>query len=104
MAVNRQLQIDRGLLGGRIREQRKALGVTQEGLAKTLRVDQTTISRWEDGKIGMSVDDLGRLAHSLNKHITWFLRPREADEPLREPARLTKPDEDVATGGRRKGR
>ncbi len=80
MAVNRQSLVDRGLVGGRIKERRKAMQIRQEDLAEALGVDQTTVSRWEDGSIAMSVDDLGRVAHQLKKHITWFLRPREPEE------------------------
>jgi transcriptional regulator with XRE-family HTH domain len=52
-------------LGPRIRSLRVAKGLTQEALAKKLRIDQGQLSRIEAGKAGLSVKRL----QSLAKHL-----------------------------------
>ena len=50
------------MLSERIRELRKASGMTQVALAKELGVTKQCVSNWENGNIQPSVDLLVRLA------------------------------------------
>ena len=50
------------MLSERIRELRKASGMTQVALAKELGVTKQCVSNWENGNIQPSVDMLVRLA------------------------------------------
>ncbi len=60
-------------LGGRLREQRMALGVTVQQLAQQLGVNRNTIMNYESGKTEPSVNDLVRLAATLGCDLTVLL-------------------------------
>lgn len=49
-------------IGRRLRDWRKAAGLTQSQVAAILEIKQTTISFWELGRNRISAADLGRLA------------------------------------------
>lgn len=53
------------VIGKRIRKLRRAADYTQLQLAKTVKVDVSTISRIERGKTSMSQDTLEKLAKVL---------------------------------------
>lgn len=53
----------------RIREARKAAGITQDELAKKLGVNRATISKYETGAIDLPSSQLQRLADALGIHI-----------------------------------
>lgn len=56
----------------RIREVRKAAGITQEQLAKSLGVNRATLSRYESGDIDPPSSQLQRIADALNVEL-WEL-------------------------------
>lgn len=53
-----------------IRKMRKAAGITQEQLAKSLGINRATLSKYESGVIEPSVSQLERIAEAL--HISFF--------------------------------
>ncbi len=63
----------KALLGARIREVRKARGVTQEWLAEKVGVDPKQISRIEGGKSFPSMDTLESIAINLQVEMKDLL-------------------------------
>jgi len=57
----------------RIREARKAAGITQDALALALGVNRATISKYETGAIDLPVSQLQRIADALGVHILDLL-------------------------------
>jgi transcriptional regulator with XRE-family HTH domain len=64
-------------VGGRIREIRKAKGLSQEALAQVLGTTANTISRWETATYRPTIDDLERLARFFEIAIMDFFPPEE---------------------------
>lgn len=60
-------------IGGRVRTARKALGLTQPVLAKTVGIDQSTLSDIERGS-GFSAEVLMRLADALELSAEQIMR------------------------------
>lgn len=60
------------LLGARIREIRKARGLTQEQLAEMIDVEQKHVSRIESGKNYPTIDRLEKMAAALNVPLMGF--------------------------------
>lgn len=82
------------LLGNRIREIRKAKGLTQEQLAELVDIEQKHVSRIELGKNAPTVDRLDQLSKVLNVPLRDFFdfihltdqktRSKSIDEMLKE--------------------
>jgi len=71
------------LLGARIKEIRKARGLTQEKLAEMIEVEQKHVSRIESGKNFPTIDRLEKMAAALNVPMMGFfdfLHLEEDDE------------------------
>lgn len=49
----------------RLKDLRKAIGITQAELALELGVQQNTVSQWENGERAMKADTLPKLAQIL---------------------------------------
>lgn len=60
------------LLGARIREIRKARGLTQEQLAEMVDIEQKHVSRIELGKNYPTIDRLEKIAAALNIPLISF--------------------------------
>jgi transcriptional regulator with XRE-family HTH domain len=52
-------------IGQAIQRRRKALGLTQEDLAKRLNTSGATVNRWEGGRRGIKADHLQEIASAL---------------------------------------
>lgn len=52
-------------VGLKIREARKAKGLTQKELGEKLGVSEPTVNKYEKGKINPSLEVLGRIAKEL---------------------------------------
>lgn len=63
------MKTTRELLGARIKELRKACGLSQEHLAEQIDVDPKFISRIEVGKSGPSLETMENIARALNLEI-----------------------------------
>jgi len=62
----------KALLGARIREIRKARGLTQEQLAEMIDVEQKHVSRIESGKNYPSIELLKKMAAALKVPLMGF--------------------------------
>lgn len=62
-------------IGGRIKSYRKQSGFSQESLARFLGVDQTLISKVENGERALSVEALEKLAALFGVEISAFEQP-----------------------------
>jgi len=60
------------LLGARIKEIRKARGLTQEKLAEMIDVEQKHVSRIESGKNFPTIDRLEKMSAALNVPLKGF--------------------------------
>lgn len=58
--------------GKKVREIRKKLGVSQEGLADLANLDRTYISDIENGKRNVSIETIFKIAEALNTPVVEF--------------------------------
>ncbi len=59
-------------IGAAIRQRRRELMLSQEGLAVRLNVSYQQVQRYESGKTGISVENLQLIAHALAVPIWYF--------------------------------
>lgn len=64
--------------GDRIREARKAAGLSAEDLAYRLGISVGTVYRWEQGKHAPSLGKLRLVAALTEKPLAYFLETAEA--------------------------
>jgi transcriptional regulator with XRE-family HTH domain len=64
--------LSKGEIGAAIRQRRKELALSQEGLAIRLNVSYQQVQRYESGKIGMTVENLQLIAQALAVPIGYF--------------------------------
>lgn len=103
ISVKGQLLGAKSTVGTRLRKLREACDLTQRQLAGRLGVDQTTVSRREDGVVPVTVDVVNEtVAHLDRKYLGWVLtgagEPPVAPQPDRS-VDLTKPDAGRQGGG-----
>ena len=60
-------------LGGRIRARRVNLGLTQESLAATARMDRTAIGKIERGERSVTIGTLAKIAKALHTNMATIL-------------------------------
>lgn len=59
-------------IADKIRERRKNLGLSQEGLAERLHVSPKTISSWENGKSAIKLENAKPLSDELEIPLDEF--------------------------------
>lgn len=59
-------------LGGRLREAREFLGLSQEQVADFLGIARPSVSAMEAGKRGVSFQEMSRLAHLYRRPLSYF--------------------------------
>lgn len=59
-------------IADKIRERRKNLGLSQEGLAERLHVSPKTISSWENGKSAIKLENAKPLSDELKIPLNEF--------------------------------
>lgn len=64
-------------VGQRIKELRKKLGLSQEGLALKAEVDRTYVTDVENGRRNVSMEILERLINSLEVSVSEFFSSNE---------------------------
>src|SRR5690242_5144513 len=65
----------------RLRDLRLQRGLTLEDVARSARIDVSTLSRLESGKRRLALDHLPRLAEALSVSTDELLRAPEAPDP-----------------------
>jgi transcriptional regulator with XRE-family HTH domain len=72
---------DLNTIGARIREARKMAGLSQNQLAKLMKLHRPAISEIEAGNRRVSAEELGRLADFLDISVGWIVgeTPNEVD-------------------------
>lgn len=76
-------EAEKRLAGLRIRESRKAAGLTQEALAKKVGLPQSVISDWERGVLQSWQDHVENLAAAVNQDPSYFATPVETEERVK---------------------
>jgi transcriptional regulator with XRE-family HTH domain len=66
-------------LGHRIREARKAAGLTQEALARAAGVNLRSIQNWEHGEHQPMLDSLVKIAEATGKDLDFFVLPQTSE-------------------------
>jgi len=61
-------------IGKRIRIIRAEVKLTQEQFAKQLKVSPATVSGWELGDIGISIEAVIRISILFDKNLDWILK------------------------------
>ncbi len=64
-------------LGVAIRQRRKELAISQEGLAVRLNVSYQQVQRYENGRTGITVENLQLIAQALAVPIDYFFTGRD---------------------------
>lgn len=67
------------MLNDRIKELRKAFGISQVELAKALNVSKQCVSNWENDNVPPSIDMLVKLAKYFNVTTDYLLCLEEKD-------------------------
>lgn len=75
-------------VGLRIKEARKAQKLTQKQLADKMGVAEVTIRQYEAGRRAISLDQLEKVAASLDTAIMFFIDGKTPDEPALEYERI----------------
>lgn len=65
----------------RVRELRRAKGITQAELARVIGVAQNTLSYWEQGKYDIDTDSLQRIADYFECSVDYLLVRSESSAP-----------------------
>lgn len=68
-----KIDIDRNLLGDRIKQARKPVNYTQEKLANKLNTTHSVISAYESGKTAVPTLFMIEIARITKKSLNWFL-------------------------------
>ena len=68
-----KVEIDRKLLGERIRQARKSINYTQEKLATKLNTTHSVISAYESGKTSVPTIFIIEIAKMTKKSLNWLL-------------------------------
>lgn len=76
-------------VGRRIKEARESSGLTQGNLAEQLGLTQTAISYWEAGKRAPGLDDIVRLANTLQREPSYFFPETAGRSQVRALLRAT---------------
>ncbi len=61
-------------IGAAIRQRRRELALSQEGLAVRLNVSYQQVQRYESGRTGITVESLQLVAQALAVSIDYFFR------------------------------
>ena len=62
-------------IGRNVKRLRKAIGISQTGLADLLSTSYSVINRWENGKTDIGIDNAQRIASALNIDVHFILAP-----------------------------
>ncbi len=81
-------KIDNSTMGGRIKEQRIKVGMTQEQLAEMMCITKAAISQYENNKVDIKGSVIVELAESLGTTAGYLLNSEivvgDVDEQMKE--------------------
>lgn len=73
-------------IGGRLRRLRKERGLTQSDLARQIGIQQSDLSRMEQGEYRVSLDNLVKILAVFDVNVADFFRPAAAEpHPTHQP-------------------
>jgi transcriptional regulator with XRE-family HTH domain len=72
-------------IGSRLRELRKDRGLTQAELARQIGIQQSDLSRMEQGEYRVSLDNLFKILGVFDLDLADFFREDERAQPTAEP-------------------
>lgn len=93
-------------IGPLIAKARKALGLTQVEIYKKLKISQSSLSKLENGRVGLESEDMLALLGLLAERgidVTGFIFRRDTDEPIKPRDEQTALLQRVAALERRAG-
>jgi transcriptional regulator with XRE-family HTH domain len=67
-------------IGGRIKNRRKEIGISQEKLAEVLGVTYQQIQRYENGSNRLNLENIQIIADALTMPVSYFFEP---ERPLK---------------------
>jgi phage repressor protein C with HTH and peptisase S24 domain len=70
-----------GLIPDRLKMQRIKRGLKQSELAELAQISIPTITRLENGKTNAKIEDIGRIASTLNTSVAYLLGETDTPEP-----------------------
>lgn len=85
-ATRHKITKDARLLGGVIREARESSGLSQEALGRKTRTDPGHVSLIEQGKTGVPLARLRRIARAVGVPAWELLRRAEQPKPSSTPS------------------
>lgn len=90
-------EVDERVVGGRLREARETLGLTQSDVAQALGIPRTSVLAMEAGRRRVSGLELRRLARIYRRPIEWLLGEMtpevSADDALFHATATLSPDD-----------
>jgi len=72
-------------VGGRLRQRRMLLGISQEQLAEMLGLTFQQVQKYERGTNRISASRLFQLARTLDTPITWFFEDMDQEQANEQP-------------------
>lgn len=81
------LELKRAIVAGRLREARKAAGLSQGQVAKLLNLHRPTVTEIEAGNRRVSAEELSRFAQTYDVTVSWLLA-ETADQLSTDDPRL----------------
>lgn len=87
--------ITSGEMGAAIRARRKELGLSQEQLAEKVGVSYQQIQRYESGYSMLNVENIQRIARSLQIPVTAFFVPDRPPTVAEPPLPYDSPEEKI---------
>lgn len=69
------------MLKDRIKERRKALGMTQQDLAQAMNASRSTVAMWEIGRVDVPLSVLSELALVLDTSIAYLVDGEDIGKP-----------------------
>jgi transcriptional regulator with XRE-family HTH domain len=79
-------------IGGRIRQIRAVQKLTQAEMAKRLDVSPATVSGWEIGDYGISLESAARITELATVSLDWLITGKQSTATC-EPNNSTTPEE-----------
>ena len=78
--VNKRYILDYEILGKRIKQARKLMGITQNELAELIHITTNQIAKIETNKAGCSIETLINIANALNVDMNFLLSVEKRTE------------------------